>query len=618
MLQGNEVQEEFLHGLLTLPSVMGARLSPDRRTVAFGWYRRHQHLDVFAVPAEGGREPVALTNTNQATRLVSWTPDSRAVLVAEDHDGDERVRLFRVRLDRPGAMEPLTEDRPPYFVRGGQLHPAGQYLFYGMNYDVERGVAIEQSWLYRHDLQNGERQPLARPRGSGVSIPLLNETGSHLLYARRDRHPAGLQYWLVDIDGHEDREILNFGDQVKVAAQWLPNGEEILFVTDGRDGRMQGYKSVGLYQWRSGNVRWLVDDAGRSIESVWAEPGGWIVVDEVRAARHTAWAVDPGTGEEVRFHSGAGNRVPLGRAANGSWVALRYGATAPAEVVLLEQGTDAHAYRSLSSVWQHTSIRQSDLADAEDVRWRSGDGLEVQGWLYRSPSERKRAVILVHGGPTHHAEERFDAEIQYLVRRGFSVLDVNYRGSTGFGVGYRDAIKEDGWGGREQEDIAAGARMLIEQGVAEAGKIGVTGTSYGGYSAWFLITHEAPAVIAAAAPICGMTDLVVDYETTRPDLRPYSEEMLGGSPEQVPDRYHERSPINFVDRIQGKVLIVQGLRDPNVTPENVRQVVTRLDHEEIDYEVLTFEDEGHGIAKPANQATLYRRLADFFDQALGR
>jgi dipeptidyl aminopeptidase/acylaminoacyl peptidase len=107
----------------------------------------------------------------------------------------------------------------------------------------------------------------------------------------------------------------------------------------------------------------------------------------------------------------------------------------------------------------------------------------------------------------------------------------------------------------------------------------------------------------------------VDYQTTRPDLRPYSEEMMGGSPAQVPDRYRERSPINFVDQIKGMLLIVQGLRDPNVTPDNLRVVQEALDQAGVQYEVLLFDDEGHGIVKPQNQRRLCECLVAFFTQA---
>jgi dipeptidyl aminopeptidase/acylaminoacyl peptidase len=112
-----------------------------------------------------------------------------------------------------------------------------------------------------------------------------------------------------------------------------------------------------------------------------------------------------------------------------------------------------------------------------------------------------------------------------------------------------------------------------------------------------------------------MTDLRVDWETTRPDLRPYSEEMMGGSPEEVPERYRERSPLYFVGNIKGALLIVQGATDPNVTPENVRVVRAALEAAGIEYELLTFGDEGHGIHRPGNHRILYPRLAQFFGDA---
>jgi dipeptidyl aminopeptidase/acylaminoacyl peptidase len=224
----------------------------------------------------------------------------------------------------------------------------------------------------------------------------------------------------------------------------------------------------------------------------------------------------------------------------------------------------------------------------------------------------------VHGGPSSHSQDAINNQIQFLVRQGFNVLDPNYRGSTGFGMAFREAIKQDGWGGREQEDIRAGIEALIAAGIAQPGKVGITGTSYGGYSAWCAGTRFPPEIVAATAPICGMTDLVVDYQTTRPDLRPLSEEMMGGSPAEVPERYHERSPIHFLDQIRGELLIVQGMQDPNVTPENVRVVSEALQAAGIEYQLLAFDDEGHGISKPKNQKTLYQALLGFFNRAFSQ
>lgn len=608
----------FLNQLLTLPNVLHARLSPDGRWVAFVWYHRHENLDIFVVPSDGSSPPIALTHTPEATWLVNWTADSRVVIVEEDHDGDERTRLFRIDLERPGEMAALTEDHPPYFIRGGNLHPQGETLFYGANYDFAAQRPLEPTWVYRHHLKSGLRTAIAQPLRPVNMEVSLNQQGTHLIYCRKDRHPSGRQFYLVDIDGKKDREILNFGDQVKTFARWFPDGENILALSESTGGNSQDHMSLGVYHWPSGAMRWLIDDARRYLEGAWVSPDGTVIVDEIRQAVHRPSYLDVGSNAETHFPQTPGNLLPLGRAPDGAWIGLYYSSDNPTEVVRFdEMARGPQDLVSLTRVWDTTSLERGQLASAESLSWESADGMPIQGWLYRASPNPGRAVIYIHGGPTSHSEERLNVQIQYLVRRGFNVLDVNYRGSTGFGLKFREAIKEDGWGGREQADIAAGAQALIRAGLAQAGRVGVTGTSYGGYSSWFLITHYPPEIIAAAAPICGMTDLVVDYETTRSDLRPYSEEMIGGSPQQVPEKYYARSPIHFVQNIRARLLIVQGAQDPNVTPENVRLVRQRLEANQVPYELLVFEDEGHGIIKPANQEVLYTRLADFFEAALG-
>jgi dipeptidyl aminopeptidase/acylaminoacyl peptidase len=439
-----------------------------------------------------------------------------------------------------------------------------------------------------------------------------------LIYPCRDLHPAGRQYWLVDVEGNHDEEILNFGSDKKVFAHWHPDNEHIVFLRESTGRGGQDHFSLGVYHWPSKDLRWLIDDPVRAIEGFWVTRNGLVVVDEIRDTNHLTSYIDIRSGRETAFPRLPGNLLPVGQALDGAWIALYYSAISPTELVYMpDQLKSADELVSLTRVWEHTQINPGELTAAKEFRWKSIDGMEIQGWLYKARVNKKRAIVFIHGGPTYHSEDRLDPRLQYYIARGFNVLDVNYRGSTGFGLIFRNLIREDGWGGREQADIASGAQALIQAGLAEPGKVGVTGTSYGGYSAWFQITHYPPELIGASAPICGMTDLVVDYNTTRPDLRPLSEEMIGGRPDQIPQKYYERSPINFVQDIKGKLLIVQGALDPNVSPENVRQVRERLEVHHIPYQLLVFEDEGHGILKPANQEKLYPQLADFFEQAFG-
>ncbi|MBV9521689.1 MAG: S9 family peptidase [Alphaproteobacteria bacterium] len=598
-----------IDALLCVPAMGQALLSLDGRHVAWSWSRKAPAADIYLAPTDGRSGPRRLTATPDDTYLLSWAADSAALVVAEDRGGDERLQLFRLALD--GAMVPLTEPSPRFFLRGGALDPSGRYLVFAANLDPESGAAIEASFVIRQDLASGRRIALARPEKPHSLRPLLNRPGTHVLYTRRDRDPAGTQIWLVDIDGREDRQILDAGAAVKASASWLPDGRRALIIAETAT-----HKRVGILDTAGGAPHWLIDDPGRTIEAAHAPQSGEdIVLIEVRAARSHASLLDPCTGAEVPIEPERGTLLPIGPLPDGSWLGRAYDAAQPDELVRFERAAPSRPVARLARPLDATAIRAADLRAPEDFRWRSIDGAEIQGWLYLPEGPARGLVVQVHGGPTAHSEDAFSAWIQACLGAGFAVLDPNYRGSTGFGLAFREAIRNEGWGGIEQDDIRTGAEAVAARGLVPAGMIAVTGTSYGGYSAWCAATRWPPGLLAAAAPICGMTDLVVDYESTRPDLRPYSEEMLGGSPAQVPDRYRERSPIHFVGNIKARLLIVQGMNDPNVTPENLHAVETALRAARIPYETLLFADEGHGIRKPKNLRVLYARLLQFFDEA---
>jgi dipeptidyl aminopeptidase/acylaminoacyl peptidase len=480
-------RDRQLDALLSIPALSAPRVSPDGKWVAWSWSRLGPAADVFAAPTDCSRPPVRLTETQGGdTVVVSWTPDGEAVLVSEDNDGDERVRLFRVRLAEPGTMEPLTAADPNYYLRGGELHPNGRWLIYAANLDDVTGEETEVDRLYRHDLQTGERLMLARPEKGSIPRPELNRQGTHVLYSRNEAHPAGQQTWLVDTEGREEREILNFGPQTKVSASWFPDGRRVLFVAEAGS-----YRRLGEWSMDGVPVRWLVDDPARNVEHSFAPPnGGHAVVVEIERARVMASLLDVQSGTEISFPHAGGNIVPLAQADNGDWVCTRYDARHPVD--LLRYGANGGEPTSLTGLPERTNLDPERLVKAEDFCWRSVDGTEIQGWLYRTQGEKHGTIVLIHGGPTSHAEDRFNAQIQYLASRGFDVLTPNYRGSTGFGLPFQESIKQDGWGGSEQEDIRSGIEALIEAGIAEPGRVGVTGTSYGGYSAWWAITHFGP------------------------------------------------------------------------------------------------------------------------------
>ena len=593
--------------LIALPEMLAPSVSPDGRWVAWTWLGRDPVACVYAAPTDGSAPPRRLTAGPHDAAVESWSADSRLLILALTDGGDEKVRLHMVPVEGGVAPRLLTDPAPDYFIIGGDLHANGRWLIYAANTDDD-GRPIEATRIHRQDIETGERIVLARPRGSAYARPRLNGPGTHVAYGRCDLHPAGQTLWLVDIEGERDEEILALADLDRISASWSPDGGQLVILHETSDRAR-----VGLWRLSDRRLQWLIDDVGRNIESArWPHGSDAILVGEATNAVPHFGLLDPVTGRERPFVE---KLKPLAPADAGRWIARHGHARQPVELVAFPAAAPLQA-AGIAPLWKDTDLRASDLTPAENFRWRSVDGLEIQGWLYRAAGPARAAVLVVHGGPALRDEDEFDPLVQYLVARGFNVLTPNYRGSTGFGMAFQESIKAQGWGGLEQEDIRTGALALIAAGLAEPGRIGITGLSYGGYSSWYAITRYPREVFAAAAPVCGMTDLVIDYETTRPDLRLLCHEMMGGSPTERPALYRERSPIHFIQNIRGRLLIVQGLRDPNVTPENMRAVCRALDAAGKPYDLLTFEDEGHGIYKPKNRRILHRRLADFFVAAL--
>ncbi|MHA3963299.1 MAG: S9 family peptidase [Candidatus Thorarchaeota archaeon SMTZ1-45] len=607
-----------LDSALSIPTIRVVKVSPDKKHLALSINRIHENYDVFLKSTDGTGELVPLTRTSEVTLIKDWFPDSKSILVSEDKAKDERVTLYRVFLDSLNQMESLTEIEPKFFMHGGRFSPRGDFITYSVNYDFDIKRETETYRIVIQDLESGSKTVVARPDKSTYMIPSIDPNGRYVLYNRSDEDPSGVQWWIASIDGNEDREILNFGSKAKVNAEWMDDGR-ILFDTDTIDGVRHDFVGIGIYDLSSDKAIWLSNPVlgGRFSSASVPRYSNHIIMAEENDARTKPSILDLET-EIVRDITPThGNLWPITNIGNGDWLGLFYSSTHPYDVVRFNPSElNPSNFVLITNMLSYSSIQQQDLKQAEEMRWISEDGTQIHGWLYRALDYNGKTIVAVHGGPDAHSEDALDPKIQYFCSLGYNVLDPNYRGSTGYGVNFRELIKKDGWGGLDKEDIRSGIEYMIENGLAFHGKVGIYGTSYGGYMSWLAITQFPPDIVAAAAPICGMTDLIVDYETTRPDLRRFSEEGMGGSPGDIPELYRERSPINYVQNIRGKLLIVQGLRDPNVTNANVVDVEKRLQTHRIPYDKLVFDDEGHGIYREKNIKLLLERLAEFFDRSL--
>jgi Tol biopolymer transport system component len=191
--------EKYLIELLTLPWIspwLRPQVSRNGKWVAWTWFGTGPAGDVYLASTDGLVKPVRLSKSADRTLLVSWTPDSKGIIVAQDKGGNERFQLLRIDIERPLWMVPFTEVDPSYFLRGGDLQANDRWLVYGANYDFERDREIEPTWVYRHDLESGERKVLAKPGKGAYLRPRLSPDGRFILYNRKDLHPAGQQVWV--------------------------------------------------------------------------------------------------------------------------------------------------------------------------------------------------------------------------------------------------------------------------------------------------------------------------------------------------------------------------------------------------------------------------------------
>jgi dipeptidyl aminopeptidase/acylaminoacyl peptidase len=268
------------------------------------------------------------------------------------------------------------------------------------------------------------------------------------------------------------------------------------------------------------------------------------------------------------------------------------------------------------------------LAPMQPVRIKTSDGLELRSYLtlpIGCEATNLPMVLLVHGGPWARDAWGYQPEVQFLANRGYAVLQVNYRGSTGFGKSFMHAAELE-FSGRMHQDLIEAVEWAISEGHADPARVGIYGGSYGGYATLVGLSFT-PDVFAAGIDYVGPSSLVTLIRSFPPYWRPFLQGTwfrFVGDPgtEEEPNReieaqLLERSPISRVDRIKSPLLVVQGANDPRVTKIEADNIVDALRDRGVDVEYMVKDDEGHGFANPENRLDLYRAMERFFAKHLG-
>ena len=259
-------------------------------------------------------------------------------------------------------------------------------------------------------------------------------------------------------------------------------------------------------------------------------------------------------------------------------------------------------------------LPEAELADMKPVKYRSRDGLEINGYLTlpRGAAPRNLPVVVnVHGGPWARDTWRFNSEVQFLANRGYAVFQPNFRGSTGYGRKFWEASFKQ-WGRAMQDDVTDGVQWLIREGIADPKRVAIYGGSYGGYATLAGVVYT-PDLYAAAVDYVGVSNLMTFLMTIPPYWKPYLEmlqEMVGNMQTEK-ELLMAASPVNHVDRIKTPLFIAQGAKDPRVNKAESDQMVEALRKRGVEVEYMVKDNEGHGFANEENRFEFYEAMERF-------
>jgi dipeptidyl aminopeptidase/acylaminoacyl peptidase len=529
------------------------------------------------------------------------------------NDADQR--LYRQReAETPTPLAPEPPAPRSFRYADGRITPDGRWL-----------ICVRE----RHERADVVNELVAIALdGSGVirviaggydfySNPRISADGRQLAWLCW-RHPQlpwdGTELWLADLAADatlsNERRVAGGPEESLFQPEWSPAGE--LYCISDRTDWWNLYRvtsdglaavapmaaEVGEAQWNFGQSRYAFLDDGR-IACIYTQDGQ----DHLGLIQPGSGQVEPLACPYTALHwlQSDGARLWLigGSPTSRSVVFALDPANGAVEVVRRSAQIDIDpAYFSIP----------------QPIEFPSGEGEHAYALFYPPTNphfsgpegERPPLLVICHGGPTSATVAQLSLSVQYWTSRGIGVVDVNYRGSTGYGRAYRQKLNGN-WGVADVEDCISAARYLVEMGLADPQRIAIRGSSAGGYTVLRALTWQN--FFAAGANYYGLAELETFVDDTHKFEARYLDNLIGPYPARQ-DLYYERSPVHFVDNISAPVIVFQGLEDKVVPPSQSEAIVAALAKKGLPHAYLTFEGEQHGFRKAetitrAAEAELY-------------
>jgi len=515
----------------------------------------------------------------------------------------------------PGSPRPLT----PAFGSSAspKLSPAQDRVLFVHSYEGRDVLA-----LVRLDGQSWPRvfasgadfymQPAWSPNGKAAAWvewdhPNMPWDGTRLMFAALDEGGDAIAE-VHQLDGSSLTPTFQ--------PEFSPDGRYLAYL------RNQGeWDQLVLFDTHSGEKRVLLDglsllppawvQGSRAI--AWAQDSLSIVCLENRQAKVFLQKVDISTGTAQPIETDSfTNLEQLSLSASGALALIAQSPSLPARIIILQAGQTRVAARSRAD-----DLFPADLPVAREVDWISSDGARVYGTYYAPANRNYTAeglppmVVYIHGGPTSATRIGFDLDTAFFTSRGYAYLDVNYRGSTGFGRSYREALR-DNWGKLDLQDAVEGARAVVNMGLADPSRLIIKGGSAGGYTVLNALIHY-PGFFKAGLCSYGVSNLFTLEMDTHKFESHYNASLIGSLPEAA-QKYHDFSPIFHADNIRDALAVFQGADDKVVPQSQSDSIVEALKANHVPHIYRVYPGEGHGFRKSESIIDFYGTIERFLLQ----
>jgi dipeptidyl aminopeptidase/acylaminoacyl peptidase len=585
------------------PERTSPAVSPDGRKLAY-LAPVDGVLNVWVGDMGGDDFAPVTSDADRGIRQFAFAHDNEHLIYIQDQGGDENWRLYTVDLETREVVDRTPFDQVQARVVATSKRRPHELLL-GLNVDNKQLHDV-----YHLDLRTGELAKVAENPGF---LGWIVDYGFAVRGAIRPTGDGGREVLVRDTADDEWRTVVTFdADDGELSG---PVG----FTRDG--GALLLRSAIGVNAARlvsldlaTGAEDEIIADANYDVAGVVRHGDTWdvqivsflkdrvdmVVIDEAIAADIAALrALEEGELSLIdRDHGDTTWIVGFGRD-DGPTRYFAWNRTTKAATFLFEDRSDLGAYQ---------------LAKMEPITFAARDGLEIHGYItFPVGADRSNlpCVLMVHGGPWSRDMWGFQPYAQWMANRGWVCLQINYRGSIGYGKEFVNAGDRE-WAAKMHDDLLDGIDWAVSQGYIDADRVAIMGGSYGGYAALVGATFT-PDVFRCAVDIVGPSNLITLIESFpaywKPNIARWHRRV--GNPETERDFLWARSPLSRVDDIQIPMLIGQGANDPRVTQIESEQIVDAMKAKGIDHEYLLFEDEGHGFAKPENRLR-FMEAADAF------